>query len=123
MTSRLLFGFTGPLWVICVVVIGLSPPISDGRYAQRMPLVGWAIVAFGVVMIVKAVRESSQWGRYWPIRRPKGREQITSIVLTAIAVGVGGWSVWHGISAGLPSSVCAGLVLLSVVPMLLPRGG
>ena len=65
MTSRrALFAFTGPLWIVCGVVIGLSPPISDGRYARRMPLVGWAIAALGVLMLVKAIREADRWGRY-----------------------------------------------------------
>ncbi len=120
MTSRrVLFGITGPLWIVCGVVIGLSPPVSDGRYARGMPLVGWAIAALGALILVKAIRESDHWGEITWRGRPW--ERIKSIGLVAIVVALGGWSLWQGISTWLPSALCIGVVLLSVVPMLLPR--
>ena len=108
-----MLALVGLLWSVCGVVIGLSPPPSEGRRAALLPFAGWLIAFGGGYALVKAIRgtQGSLGGK--APRHSNGREAsrgnaLRLLVSTVLAVPMAAFTLWRGIDQRMPSMFCVG---------------
>jgi hypothetical protein len=104
------------------VIMGASPPATEGKLGQVSQPMGWSLASIAVVIIV-----GTMWARYWSShgREPDPRyaefwSASRTIPAATLALPVGVWFVGGGLLNHNPGLAAFGSMLFTVTAMSVP---
>lgn len=118
MERRICLAVTGVLWLVCGIVIGLSPALDVDGFT---PIFGWLTAVVGVVLLVLSARPSSgNPPRHSNGREASGRDRRRLVAATVVFPILGALSIYAGITSDEVVLTCFGVLFLSIPLFSLP---